>query len=360
MTPRVLVARLDSDGEVLLAGPAVRAAAASGEVVLMCGPRGRQAADLLPGVARVLEWPCPWIVPHPAPVRPHDMTAVVARLAELRPHVALVLTSSHQSPLPLALMLRMAGVPRVAAICAEYAGSLLDVRLRPDIDLGDELSEPERALAVAEAAGFHLPEGDDGSLAVRPPADAAALTGLGGYVVVHPGASVPARAWSPARCAALVAELSRRGRRVVVTGGPGERALTSWVAGPHGRDLGGRTTFEQLAGVLAGADAVVVGNTGPAHLAAAVGTPVVSLFAPAAPACHRDLHRLPHALLGDQHVPCRGDRARACPVPGRPCLSSATPAEAATAVESLVGCAHDTGATALVRNWDQLSTEVTR
>jgi ADP-heptose:LPS heptosyltransferase len=265
------------------------------------------------------------------------MTAVVARLAELRPHVALVLTSSHQSPLPLALMLRMAGVPRVAAICAEYAGSLLDVRLRPDIDLGDELSEPERALAVAEAAGFHLPEGDDGSLAVRPPADAAALTGLGGYVVVHPGASVPARAWSPARCAALVAELSRRGRRVVVTGGPGERALTSWVAGRHGRDLGGRTTFEQLAGVLAGADAVVVGNTGPAHLAAAVRTPVVSLFAPTVPAAQWAPYRVPTVVLGNQSAVCRDTRVTRCPFGGHPCLTSVHAEDVVRAVEQLCG-----------------------
>ena len=49
-------------------------------------------------------------------------------------------------------------------------------------------------------------------------------------------------------------------------------------------DLAGRTDLADLASVLRGAEAVVVGNTGPAHLAAAVGTPVVSLFAPVVPA----------------------------------------------------------------------------
>src|SRR5206468_2211649 len=96
-------------------------------------------------------------------------------------------------------------------------------------------------------------------------------------------ASVPARAWPQARNAELVAALAATGRDVVVTGAPSEAELTAGVAGAHGLDLGGRTSLAELAEVLAGADAVVVGNTGPAHLAAAVGTPLVSLFAPTVP-----------------------------------------------------------------------------
>jgi len=161
------------------------------------------------------------------------------------------------------------------------------------------------------------------------------LTGPGPYVVVHPGASVPARAWSPARAAAAVAELTAAGRRVVVTGGRGETALTAAVAGP-GTDLGGRTGFAELAAVLAGADAVVVGNTGPAHLAAAVGTPVVSLFAPVVPAARWAPYGVACVLLGDQDAPCRDSRATVCPVPGHPCLDSVTPQDVVAAVDKVV------------------------
>ncbi len=59
--------------------------------------------------------------------------------------------------------------------------------------------------------------------------------------------------------------------------------------------------------MLRGAEAVVVGNTGPAHLAAAVGTPVVSLFAPVVPAARWHPWGVPHVLLGDQEAACRGD-----------------------------------------------------
>jgi ADP-heptose:LPS heptosyltransferase len=337
MSPRILVARLDSDGDVLLAGPAIRAAAAAGQVTLLCGPAGRQAAQLLPGVSDVHEWPCPWILPDPPVVDRRDLAGLVAEFAEMRLDTALLLTSFHQSALPLALLLRLAGVARIIAISEDYAGSLLDVRLRPNVDFDDDLPEAERALVVAGAAGFVLPPGDDGALAVRPPPDASTLTGLGAYVVVHPGASVPARAWSPARHAATVAALAEAGHRVVVTGSASERSLTTAVAGSHGLDLGGRTTFAELAGVLAGADAVVVGNTGPAHLAAAVGTPVISLFAPVVPAKRWAPYKVPHVLLGDQGAACRGSRARTCPVAGHPCLDSVSPVEVVGAVDALIG-----------------------
>ncbi len=164
------------------------------------------------------------------------------------------------------------------------------------------------ALSTVAAAGFALPAGDDGRLRVRAPLPPVAqLTGSGPYVVLHPGASVPARAWSPHRCAAAVEALAAAGRRVVVTGGPGEAALTAAVGRDAGTDLGGRTSFAELAAVLAGADAVVVGNTGPAHLAAAVGTPVVSLFAPVVPA----------ARWAPYGVPTRAARRPARAVPGQ-------------------------------------------
>ena len=314
---RVLAVRLDSDGDVLLAGPAIRAlASGADQLALLCGPRGRQAAALLPGVDEVLAWRAPWIDPEPDPVDPGAVAGLVARIAALRVDRAVVFGSFHQSPLPTALVLRLAGVPWIGATSVDYPGSLLDLRHR----VGDDVHEVERSLDLVRAAGFDLPPGDAGELRVRGIETARPWRD---YVVVHPGASVTARAWAPERHAALVTALVERGRRVVVTGGPDERGLTARVAGrlrPGVLDLGGATDFRGLAGVIAGADAVVVGNTGPAHLAAAVGTPVVSLFAPTVPAVRWRPWGVPHELL-HVDVPCAGCRARTCPVSGHPCLS---------------------------------------
>lgn len=330
---KALVVRLDSFGDVLLAGPAVRAVAArSTHVTMLCGPRGEPAARLLPGVDEVLVWSAPWEGVDPPPVRKADVDGLVRRLREAAFDVALVLTSFHQSPLPTALLLRLAGIGRIGADSVDHPGSLLDVRHRrlPG------RHEAEAALDTAAALGFPPPPGDDGRLRVLPPPDTVALTGNGPYVVVHPGASAPARAWSPGRCAEAVALLTDAGHRVIVTGGPDETDLTRRVSGGTAVDLGGRTEPRTLAGVLRTADVVVCGNTGPAHLAAAVGTPVVSLFAPVVPAERWGPYGVPSVLLGDQRAPCADSRARHCPVAGHPCLDEVTGQDVVQAVRKLL------------------------
>jgi ADP-heptose:LPS heptosyltransferase len=332
MKAHVLVARQDNDGDVLLAGPAIRAVAAgAARVTVLCGPRGRRAAELLPGVDEVVVQRAEWIDPEPARISRHKILAQVVKLAALRAHQALILTSFHQSPLPLALLLRMAGVPHIAATSVDYPGSLLDVRHR----ISDDVHEVERSLALASTVGYALPSGDGGGLSVkRPRRGEPNPAGEPGYVVVHPGASVPARAWAPERSAALVRALVERGRRVVVTGGPAEGDLTRFVAADQAIDLGGATDLAGLAEVLAAAAVVVVGNTGPAHLAAAVGSPVVSLYAPTVPAARWRPWMVPHEIL-HVDVPCAGCRARECPVPGHPCLAGIDVPQVTAAVERL-------------------------
>src|SRR4051794_25988777 len=221
----VLAVRLDNDGDVLLAGPAVRALAAGADrVTLLCGPRGRQAALMLPGVDEVLVWRAPWIDPEPDPgwlgaSARADADALAGEIARRAIDRAVIFGSFHQSPLPTALLLRLAGVAWIGATSADYPGSLLDLRHR----IGDDVHEVERSLDLAEAAGFALPAGDDGRLRVRREGAAPDLPAA--YVVVHPGASVPARAWPPGRCAELVQALAAAGRHVVVTGAPSERRL---------------------------------------------------------------------------------------------------------------------------------------
>jgi ADP-heptose:LPS heptosyltransferase len=338
MTERVLVIRPDGMGDVLLTGPAVRAVAASGaEVTFLAGPAGAGAAALLPGVGTVLTCELPWIAPDPGPFN----LAVVRSLADLVRGVAaataLIFTSFHQSPLPTALVLRMAGVRRIAAISVDYPGSLLDVRHRLD----DDVPEAERNLSLARAAGYSLPAGDAGRLAVSSPLPE--VTGLAGqrYVAVHARASVPARAPSAGRVAAMVGALARAGHRVAVTGSAAEASVVSAVCEKAGEagvvDLGGRTSPRALAAVLAGADVVVAPNTGAAHLAAAVGTPVVSLFAPVVPAVRWAPYGVAHRLLGRQDAACAGTRARVCPVRGHPCLDTIEPEEVVAAVAELAG-----------------------
>lgn len=357
---RVLVARTDSDGDVLMTGPAVLALATgpdgvpAARVDLLAAPAGAAAARLLPGVDEVLVADVPWSGYAPAAPDPAALTSLVERLRERSYDEVVVLTSYHQSPLPLALLARLAGVARVVGASEDYPGSLLDVRHRrpgaPDGTGGEH--EVLANLALVAASGRAVPDGDDVRLALRPAlaplpddlcAEVVAAVSAGardGYVVLHPGASVPARAPSPQVAAATAAALAQDGWTVVVTGGPTETALAAKVAAaaPGALDVSGRTDLEGLAVLLADARAVVVGNTGPAHLAAAVGTPVACWFSAVMPPERWAPFGVPTVLLGDLDnpgAPCRLTRARLCPVAGHPCLD-VDPAVVVAAVADLV------------------------
>jgi ADP-heptose:LPS heptosyltransferase len=335
---RAVVARLDSAGDVLITGPAVRAVAATHDgVTLLAGPRGRAAAELLPAVDEIIEWQAPWVDFDSPELTGTHVESLVKQLRDVAPSRAYIFTSFHQSPLPLALICRMADVPWVGAISEDYPGTLLD--LRHHVENG--IPEPQRALSLARAAGCDLPEGDDGRLRVRElpplPRDVAETLGGAPFVVFHPGAAVPARRPTTARSMQMVATLAASGYRVVVTGDASERALTAAVAGTDGVDLGGRTTLATLGTVYAVARVVVAPNTGPAHLAAAVGAPVVSLFAPVVPASQWTPYGGNIIRLGDQDAPCRATRARTCPVAGHPCLDGISDAELLAAVDRLGG-----------------------
>lgn len=347
---RVLAVRQDSDGDVLLAGPALRQLRADVDVDtvhLLVTPAGAEAARLLPGVDEVIVAEVPWAdapcsVPHP-----EALDALLGHVRRGRYDEVVVLTSFHQSALPMALVAKWAGVPRVVADSESAAGSLLDVRHRRMED-GDDPGfggghEVEAMCALMETAG-HPSTGDTRLRVDLPPLPAELVTELEPegltvddrpFVVVHPTASVPTRALGVARAAEHAQALAADGWRVVVTGGPGEQDVGVAVTPLGGVDLTGRTSLADLAGVLARASAVVVGNTGPAHLAAAVGTPVVSVFAPVVPVERWRPWGVPTVVLGDQLAACALTRARRCPVPGHPCTSWVSGRDVVSAVRRL-------------------------
>lgn len=139
---------------------------------------------------------------------------------------------------------------------------------------------------------------------------------LRGLTIVHPGAAAGARRWPPERFAAVARAQAAEGRRVVITGGRGERRRAADVARlaglPSGAVLAGRTALDDLAALVAAAERVVCGDTGMAHLATAFRTPSVVLFGPVSPSrwgpptdrpWHRALwaghHGDPHAAVAD-------------------------------------------------------------
>ena len=144
-------------------------------------------------------------------------------------------------------------------------------------------------------------------------AAARSLLGDGPRVVIHPGATDPRRHWPTERFAAVAAELAGRGVRVAVVGDPSEVAVAEAVVeqagSPFVESLAGRLDLSGLSGVLAEADVVLANDSGPRHLAQALGAPTVGIFV-----FGNTINAMP---FGRGRHRIRLGRITACPVCGR-------------------------------------------
>jgi ADP-heptose:LPS heptosyltransferase len=157
-------------------------------------------------------------------------------------------------------------------------------------------------------------------------------------IVLHPGSKSPARRW-PAERFALLGDLlaTRFHARIAVTGGPGEQALVRDVVGrmkTAAYGLAGRTTLGGLAAILAHATLVIANDTGPSHLAEAVGTRTLTIHGPADIARWAPLDRTRHPIVRVP-VACSPCEYVECPIDHR-CMTSITPARVLAAVESML------------------------
>lgn len=162
---------------------------------------------------------------------------------------------------------------------------------------------------LAEAAG--VPPGPyvPGALEVSPAGriEVGTLGVEAPYVVLHPGSgdNFPGRRWSRAGFIAVARTAIAHDHRVVVTGGASEVDLARGVAcagGPHATSVAGRLSIRGLVALLAGARAVVSNDTGPVHLASALGVPVLAIYGPNTPVLYGPLAPGSQAFYRD--LPC--------------------------------------------------------
>ena len=157
------------------------------------------------------------------------------------------------------------------------------------VPAGRHVAEMNLELAVAAGA----PKTQGMACPLKLPAESAALRetlereNLREFCVVSPGGGWRTKCWPPERYGALCAELWRRlSVRAIVNAGPGEDELARAVVASAApvEPLVFSSSLRDLAALLGRARVVVAADTGPLHLAAALGTPVVALFGPTDPA----------------------------------------------------------------------------
>ena len=341
---RLLVVRPDNLGDVLMTGPAIaalRAAAPRARIDLLASPAGATAAPLLRDVDGVVVASVSWqrLGAHPHP----GDDELVAELRARRHDAAVVLTSFSQSPWPAGVVCREAGIPVRAGLSKEFGGAALTHWVpSPDDDLHqvDRMQHLLARLGVAPAP----PELRADVPAAGRAAARAVLDPLGladrPHAVLLPGASCPSRRYPPDRFRAVARDLAGAGLPVVVCGPAGERGLVTAVAGdkPGVHAVVGELDVPGLAGLLAGAAVVVANNSGGAHLADAVGTPVVVLFAGTELVEQYRPRSVPAVVL-NVPTPCAPCRQLRCPFENSgdvPCLA-VPPAEVVAAALALSG-----------------------
>ena len=269
---RLLVVRLGALGDIVHALPAFaacRRAWPRARIDWLVEPRHRPVLDLVRGLDHVVDV-------DPAGAW-RDLPRVVRLLRATRYDAAMDL----QGLLKSAILARASGAARVAGFAREALrepmAALAYTETHPVDDDGHVV---RKNLALAAALGA------DTSV-VEFPLDVPPSSEPGPYAILNPGAGWPNKRWPPAQFAALAGWLQERhGLRSLVLWGPNERRLADAVAAASAgaATAAPPTTIADVLALARGARVVISGDTGPLHLAAAVGAPIVGIYGPTSPA----------------------------------------------------------------------------
>lgn len=331
----VLCVRLDSLGDVLMCTPAIRAIKQSRPgrcVTLLSSHSGAAAAPFIPELDAVLEYPAPWMKSSARHLPAVDM-AFIDTLAARRFDAAAIFTSYSQSALPAALICYLAGIPLRLAHCRENPYQMLSDWLpdpEPDTLVKHEVRRQLDLVAsigsTASSAGLSFAVRDNDIESVRDRLAAAGINATRQWILLHPGASAPSRRYPPDQWASVIRDLATRTRLpMVLTGDAAEQPLIDHInatSGSNAVSLAGLLDLGELGAAIKLASLVISNNTGPAHLAAAVGTPLVDLYALTNPQ-HTPWQVECRVLFHD--VPCRFCQKSVCPQGHNDCLNGIRP-----------------------------------
>ncbi|HLL17765.1 MAG TPA: glycosyltransferase family 9 protein [Rubrivivax sp.] len=366
---RLLVLRLDGLGDVLMTTPALaalRAGFPDAHITLLAAPAAVELAPHLPAVDEVLPMVVPWM-PAAAPAAgsaassaasigqgepahdqaQHELQAL-DRLRAGAFDAAIIFTVCTQSALPAALWCRLAGIRlRLATARENPYGLLTDWLPETDVIGGKVRHEVQRQIDLLAHIGVPAPSStglqvrvlneDRRSVALRLRA-----CGIGAgrrVVVLHPGANAESRRWPAERFGAVAEAIATRTLcAVVLAGGRGDVALATRaqqaMASPQRCTvLAGVLSLGETVALIERASLLICNNSLPAHLAAALGTPLVALYALTNPQ-HTPWQAAARVLSHD--VDCRWCLKSRCPQQHHACLRGVMPEEVADAALSLL------------------------
>ncbi len=288
---RILVIRPDHLGDLLFSTPALarlRQQRPKASITAMVGPWGQPVLAHNPDVDELLICPFPGFTRQPkrSAWEPYRILADYA--VRLRRHSfdeAIILRFDHWWG---ALLAAWAGIPiRLGYGVPETRPFLTQARVygsgRHEVVQNLMLIDPELAMATPQMWPLRFaPAAEDERWSDEFVCSLGALPSP--LVAIHPGSGAPVKAWRSSAWARVADALAvRHGARIVITGGPGERRLAEAVAGAMYHSaivIAGQTTLGQLGALLRRCALALGPDSGPLHLAVAMGTPTIHLFGP--------------------------------------------------------------------------------
>ena len=346
---RILLLRLERIGDlvmVLAAIADVRAAAPAAEITLVVGAWNEALARSIPGISHVETLDAAWLARGGGGL---PVAALVTRAWRWRQR-RFDLAINFEPDIRSNLMLAASGARWTAGYRSGGGGPLLDQALdyRPSEHTTDNAQRLVATVLPGESRATRA-----ALLVVPSPHRLQAETVLGSksgpYVAIHVPGGRQVKQWDPQRFAAVArALIEQRGANIVLTGSPDDRDLIATVrqALPPERtiDLSSGLDLLTVAAVLARCDLMITGDTGPMHLAAAVGTPIVAVFGPSDPTRYAPRGPLDRVIRVD--LPCAPcNRIRLPPVrcTGRipDCLAMISPDRVLDAAERVLDARRD-------------------
>ncbi|MDQ3487995.1 MAG: glycosyltransferase family 9 protein [Acidobacteriota bacterium] len=284
---RMLLLRLERIGDLLMAVPAIgeaRAAAPNAEIDLVVGSWNADVARSIRGINKVLIVDAPWLARDAKGAGAAALAGTALGWRARRYDLAVNFEPDVRSNALLAL----SGARWTAGYRSAGGGALLDQAL--DYQPQHHTVDNARRLVRSVLGEGHLPGVAGLDIPGEPQRIAEQI--LGGktrpLVAMHAAGGREVKQWDPARFAAVARRLIEdRGATLVLTGGPGDAAIVEGVkrALPAANviDVSNLRDLLSVAAVLERCDLMITGDTGPMHLAGAVGTPIVAVFGPSDP-----------------------------------------------------------------------------
>lgn len=342
----IVCLRPDNLGDVLMTTPALRAVKETlpgCRLTLLTSPAGAAIAAYIPAVDDVIISDVPW-VSNDQNQGPAAITGLVAELKQRQFDAAIVFTVQSQNPLPAAMVCYLAGIPRVLGYCRENPYRLLTDWVPDPEVLYATRHEVQRQLDLVAAIGCQT---SNQRLAVRisPGAGEQARQILREsgvnldqpWLLLHAGVSEAKRQYPAEEYIKAARRLQEeQGYQIVLTGNAAERAYVQKIRaglGEKAYNLAGQFALELFIGLIAQAPVLVSNNTGPVHIAAAVGTPVVVLYAMTNPQ-HTPWRVANRVLYFEVPAPLRSRNSLLQHFPG-PAEPKASPAAIVQAIQEL-------------------------